>query len=116
MSDWSGSNLHPILKKLLVGGYNARWKKGEDPKKFGEKIFDHDNLCPFKYAQEKLDYMSCLYLSHSVLEIHEWAKNDLHRVMHDYKESSKNLVRCVIIVLNWCVIIVNKFGMLVLLQ
>ena len=116
MSDLSGSNLHHILKKLVVGGYNARWKKGDDPNNFGEKIFDHDNLCPFEYVQEKLDYISCLFLSYTGLETHEWAKNDLHPIMHDYKESGKNLVRCVFIVFNWCVIIVNKFGVLVLLQ
>ena len=97
-----------------MGGFNARWKKGDDPNNFGEKISNHDDLCSFEYAQEKLDSMSCLFLSHTALETHEWAKNDLHPIMHDYKESGKNLVRCVFIVLIWRVIIVYKFGVVVL--
>ena len=84
-----------------MGGFTALWKKGEDPDNCGEKVFDHDHLCRFEYAQEILDYMSCLYLSHTKLEKNQaWAKNDLHPVMHYYKESGKNLVRCVFIVFN----------------
>ena len=95
----------------------AAWKTGEDPDNCGEKVFGHDDSCPFEYVQEFLDYISCLYLSHTKLETNqEWAKNDLHPVMRTYKESGKNLIRCVLIVFNWRVIIVNKLMVLVLLQ
>ena len=101
VSDLSPRKLHSILKQLIVGGFTAVWKTGEDPDNCGEKVFGHDDYYPFEYVQEFLDYMSCLYLSHTKLETDQaWAKNDLHPVMHYYKESGKNLVRCVFIVFN----------------
>ena len=65
---------------------------GEDPNNFGKNFVGHDTHCPFEYVQEKLEYLSCLYLSHKGLESHEWAKTDLHPIMNGYMESGTNML------------------------
>ena len=92
MSDLSGSKLDPILQLLVVGVFNAKWKSGDDPNDFGQPFVGPESAYRFEHIEEKLDWVSCSFISHMSLQSQEWAKSDLHPIMKVYMKSGTNVL------------------------
>ena len=61
-SDLKRTKLHPMLKKLVVDAFTARWKNDDDPNDFGCTMFGPDNVHCVELIKTVVDNAACLYI------------------------------------------------------
>ena len=108
-SDLLGTNLDPLLKPLVVGGFSARWKSNDDRHNYGQALVGLQSSYPAKPIETEIKWLSCLFLSHFDLKSQEWAKNNLYPLTKVYMKSGTNVLIFALIFCILHVIIIPTF-------